>query len=171
MNELVDYEYGDLKPKRPTFLKVLCILSYISLGFAGIGLIITLLNGKPNPSEVEKGHTELIKMANELRGQKQTWLAGMLEQTADLATYQQANYWPLVGINAIVVLTGFLGVSYMWRGRKVGFHFYIIYCLISAGGLYLIAPANVIPAFTTISGLFVSGIFVLLYGLNLKHLK
>jgi hypothetical protein len=57
----------------------------------------------------------------------------------------------------------------MFRLKKTGFHLYIIYCLISAAQVYLVFPKELIVTSEFVTGFLVSGVFVLLYAMNLKH--
>lgn len=168
MSEQIDIEQEE---KRPTFLTVLCILSYITLGFAALGFIGSLVSGPPSSDQIEATEIELMKTATQFRDQGQTWAANVMEQITEFTTYQQVNFWFTTGLNALGALTGFLGVRMMWKGKRRGFHFYIIYNLIGVGGVYLVAPAHVVPSFVVISGLIFSAIFVGLYAINLKWMN
>lgn len=159
------------RPKRPVLLTVLCILSFITIGFGLLGVLFTLIGGEPSPEKIQAAYNELIQMAGEMRDKQLTTIADMIEQAADLTVYQQHRYWSVLGINALTMITGFVGVLFMFKGRRLGFHLYIIYNLISVGGMFLIVPSHMVPMVSVIMNLFISGLFIFLYALNLKWMN
>lgn len=155
-------------PKRPVLLTVLCILSFIVVGFGLLGVLFSVIGGQPSPEEIEATSNQLIQTASDMRDKNIIWAADMIEQMADLTVYQQQRYWSVLLVNALTMLTGFMGVLFMFRGKKLGFHLYIIYNLLSVGGTFLIVPSHMVPMATVILNLVISGVFILLYSRNLK---
>lgn len=157
--------------KRPVLLTVLCILSFIVVGFGLLGVLLSLLTGEPSVEQIEQSYNKMMQLASENRDQNLVFMADMLEQIAEMTSYQQHHYWSVLLVNAITMGTGFAGVLFMFRGRKLGFHLYIIYNLLSIGGTFLIVPSDMIPMASVIMNLILSGIFVFLYSLNLKWMN
>lgn len=157
--------------KRPVLLTVLCILSFIVVGFGLLGVLFSLIGGKPSAEDIENTYNVSIQAAGDMRDRQIIWLADMLEQAADLAAYQQHRYWSVLSINALTMITGFVGVLFMFKGRKLGFHLYIIYNLLSIGGTFLIVPSHMVPMASVIINLVISGLFIFLYSLNLKWMN
>ncbi|MDR0802439.1 hypothetical protein [Fluviicola sp.] len=164
-------EQQEKPSKRPVLLTVLCILSFIVVGFGLLGVLISLAGGQPSAAEIEKAYNLTMQMASDNRDQNITFLAEILEQMAEMTSYQQHHYWSVLLVNAITMGTGFAGVLMMFRGRKLGFHLYIIYNLLSVGGSFLIIPSHMIPMISVIMNLILSGVFVFLYSLNLKWMN
>nr|WP_294860669.1 hypothetical protein [uncultured Fluviicola sp.] len=158
-------------PKRPVLLTVLCILSFIVVGFGLLGVLFSLLGGQPSPEEIEATSNQLIQTAGDMRDKNIIWAADMIEQMADLTVYQQQRYWSVLLVNALTMLTGFVGVLFMFKGKKLGFHLYIVYNLLSVGGTFLIVPSHMVPMVTVIMNLIISGVFILLYSRNLKWMN
>ncbi len=161
-------EQIEQNPKRPVLLKVLCILSFIVVGFGSLMVLVSLLGGQPSPEEIEATSNQLIQTASDMRDKNIIWAADMFEQMADVTAYQQQRYWSVLSLNALTMFTGFIGVLFMFRGKKLGFHLYIIYNLLSVGGTFLIVPSHMISMATVIMNLIISGVFILLYSRNLK---
>ncbi|WP_300660347.1 hypothetical protein [Fluviicola sp.] len=157
--------------KRPVLLTVLCILSFIVVGFALLGVLFSLIGGEPSAQSIEKAYNQMMQMASSNRDQNLIFMADMLEQMAEVTSYQQQNYWLVLLVNAVTSGTGFVGVLMMFRGKKLGFHLYIIYSLLSFGGIFLIMPPHIDPLSSAIMSLVFSGVFVLLYSRNLKWMK
>lgn len=158
-------------PKRPVLLTVLCILSFIVVGFGLLGVLFSLLGGQPSAEEIESTSNQLIQTASEMRDKNIVWAADIIEQMSDLTVYQQHRYWSVLLINALTMVTGFMGVLFMFKGRKLGFHLYIIYNLLSIGGTFLIVPSHMVPMVSVIINLIISGLFIFLYSRNLKWMK
>ena len=157
--------------KRPVLLTVLCILSFIVVGFGLLGVLLSLLGGEPSVEQIERSYNQMMQLASDNRDQNVIFLAELLEQMAEMTSYQQHHYWSVLMVNALTMGTGFAGVLFMFRGRKLGFHLYIIYNLLSIGGSFLIVPSHMIPMVSVIMNLVLSGIFVFLYSLNLKWMN
>jgi hypothetical protein len=157
--------------KRPVLLTVLAVLSFIVIGYGFLGLLTSMLGGQPSPEEIDKGYQQIIQSVSDLRDQNAVGLADFFEQLANMIVYEQHHFFPVMLLNAVTIITGFIGVLFMLRGRRLGFHFYIIYNLLSIGGVYLIVPFNLVPNILLITSVFLSGLFVFLYSLNLKWMS
>lgn len=157
--------------KRPVLLTVLAVLSFIVIGYGMLGLLTSMLSGPPSPEQIDEGYQQVIQSVNDLRDQNAVAVADFFEQFANMVLYEQEHFFPIMLLNAVTVITGFIGVLFMLRGRRLGFHFYIIYNLLSIGGVYLIVPFEMVPNLILIASLILSGLFVFLYSLNLKWMN
>lgn len=167
-------EYNDVSKQsenRPRLLTVLCVLSFISLGFSALGILFSLIGGKPSADAIEQTYLRSLQNVSELRSRNMEGLASFFEQSAALAKYQQENYWQVMASNILVTTVGFLGVLYMLKGRKLGFHLYIWYSLLSVGISFLIIPSSMVQVPTVVMGLVLSGFFVFLYSKNLAWMN
>eukprot|EP01012_Entosiphon_sulcatum_P059964 TRINITY_DN84642_c0_g1_i1.p1 TRINITY_DN84642_c0_g1~~TRINITY_DN84642_c0_g1_i1.p1 ORF type:complete len:148 (+),score=10.27 TRINITY_DN84642_c0_g1_i1:26-445(+) len=128
--------------KRPTFLTVLCILSFIFSGLAIIGYITAI----------------------GLAGVASAAMSNLSEDA--MATYTGPSVgltWAYIVIGFITTLVGLFGVIKMWKLQKVGFYIYTACVVIS------IIMGIVYSGFGVMSILPL--VFVVLYGLNLKAMK
>ncbi|WP_343603709.1 hypothetical protein [Fluviicola sp.] len=157
--------------KRPVLLTVLCILSFIVVGFGVLGVLFSLIGGQPGAEDIEKAYNLTMQMASDYRDQNVIFLAELFEQVAEMSAYQQHHYWSVLLVNAVTMGTGLAGVLMMFKGKKLGFHLYIIYNLLSVGGSFLIIPSHMIPMVSVIMNLILAGVFVFLYSLNLKWMN
>jgi hypothetical protein len=157
--------------KRPQMLTVLCILTFVSTGFGVLGVLISALAGKQDSSTIKASNEIFVKLANDMRQQGSAWAAENMERLGEMAIYQNENHWLSLGLNAVALSAGVLGALYMWQGRKMGFHLYIIYSFFSVFGIYLIVPMDAIPTFSIVSNGIFAIIFILLYARNLKWLE
>src|ERR1041384_8237009 len=97
--------------------------------------------------------------------------ADMLEQLNVITAYSNENYWMMLGISVVSVATGLTGAIMMWKGRKTGFHLYIIYNIIMTLAVYAAVPIELVPAYLTITNVILSLIFILMYSRNLKWMR
>ena len=132
--------------KRPVFLTVLCILSFIAAGFAIFGYIGVI--------------TVMGAASAALSG-----LEGMEGMEA------VASAGPSVGMTWAYIIVGFLttivaliGVIKMWKLKKQGFMLY-------AGASIVSAIMGVVYSGLNIVGLIITVGFIVLYYLNVKHMN
>lgn len=159
------------KEPRPSFLTVLCILSFIFIGFSLVFGIIGVLNGPLSSDQITEQKVELTKSADEMRSLDMESFAVMMEQIQRMSESLNANFYASSILSVVVIVLGFMGVLQMWKGKKLGFHLYIGYSLLSIMQIYFfVSPAD-IPSFVVIWNLIISAIFVFMYSRNLKWLS
>ncbi len=157
--------------ERPTFLKVLCILSFISIGLSLIFSLGSLVGGPQSEEEMIAQKVQLLEANEELRDSGMTGMADMMEQITRMNESINANFYSASIVSILALLIGFYGVFSMWQGKKLGFHLYIVYSLISVGQLYLfVSPAD-IPTIAIVFNLIVAAVFVFMYSRNLHWMK
>ena len=98
---------ADAAKKRPGFLKVLCILSFIGIGFAVIGGIYNLLTFQTA--------IEGLRMAS-------AFLGDVGESFDKFIQWGTTVYI----INIVAALLCLVGVYMMWNLKKTGFYIYLI---------------------------------------------
>jgi hypothetical protein len=158
-------------PKRPTFLTVLCILSFIGGAWGIIGGIMSMT--------ASAGTEALSQMANDMDAAKAglgddaaSGIAGdMMDATAQFAI-KAASAAKSMGIaNIVLCIVSLLGVWMMWNLKKNGFY---LYTLATIGGLavpLIFLGVNLLSILSVGLGGLVGVVFIILYGLNLKHMS
>jgi hypothetical protein len=139
--------------KRPTFLTVLCILSFVA---AGISIVASVLGF------VGMQAAEGMMGSVEASMENMSTLPGMEEAAA---LWQYAKLLLIVGVGCTVL--ALVGVIMMWKLKKTGFYLYTAAQLIG-----IIVPV-VLVGMVGMSwlGLVFSIAFIVMYGLNLKHMS
>lgn len=159
------------KETRPTFLTVLCVLSFVFIGLSLLFGLIGLAGGPLSEEQLLESTVQLTKSADEMRSLDMESFAVMMEQISRMSVSINNNFYANGLVSIVVIVTGLFGVIQMMKGNKLGFHLYIIYSLLSIGQLYIfVSPAD-IPSIVVIWNLVISGIFVLMYSRNLKWLN
>ena len=167
MSEELDLSNG---LKRPVFLKVISVLSFVYLGFQSIKLFLGLIEGKLNSDELIEKKVQLTKIfrmfddGSEQVTESIRTTGLILEQTND-------SYWLVQILTLIIVAIGVSSVMKMFNGYRIGFHFYIIYSLISVGSIYLYLSPNLVSMPSLLMDVLISGLFIFMYSRNLHWMK
>jgi len=133
--------------KRPTLLTVLCILSFIAAGFGIIGYLGAIA-----------AVGLVAAAASSLDG-----AAGAMMATAGPSA---GLLWAYIIVGFVTTLIALFGVIKMWKMKKSGFMMYAV-------GVGAATIMNIITyGFgASIVGIIITGAFIALYGMNLKHMK
>ena len=159
------------QPKRPTLLTVVCILSFISIGFSFLGSVSQMIKGPQSEEQMLDQKVELTKTATQLDQMGSDYFGDAVRKMIVMTENLNENYLMVNLVGLISLAIGFFGVLKMYKGFKVGFHFYIVYSLITIGQIYLFVGASFVPSMVLYWNLFISGLFVFLYSRNLNWMK
>ncbi len=141
------------EPKRPQFLTVLCILSYIWSGFIILCLILGLAFSGLIFEFVEKAVNGDGDMhMNEMQ------IQGM----GKLIEMGQGTFVAIMGAYIVAMIISLLGVIKMWKLQKAGFYFYSV--INGLGIIYGIYDGSYVGSILSLA-------FIVMYGTNLKHMK
>ena len=135
------------KPKKPAFLKVLCILTFIGVGFGALVCIIMPF--------ISKSLYEMMTNAPGFDPDKQR--DAMIALTAPTWYYM---------VLLVLIIINLIGTIMMWRLNKNGFYIYLAAQVISN-----IFPILAIDMPISYFGIFITIAFIVMYGVNFKHLK
>lgn len=151
-NEMYDRREG----QRPVFITVLCILTWVGSFMGGIGGIFQLY-----------AYSALRELNSQFSSN------GFSDQNSS-----GYLFWIAIGIILGSLLCS-LGAIFMFRLKKIGFFIYLVGQLIPlAGSVYsmLVVSAGVqmLQTFSVIStgvGMIFPIAFIIMYGVNLKHMN
>lgn len=162
-----------MEPKRPQFLTVICVLTFIMCGLSFLGGIWSLIQNTPEhmAESIEQMRTISPQMADQMESQ-------MMEMQE--STYAQISPY----LNFVFILLSFLGAFMMWKLKKKGFYVYLAGELLPYVGLIfsgkqaiaMMGAAGGGVAQTAGIVMFVfmfifDAAFFVMYGLNLKHMN
>ena len=151
---------------RPSFLTVLCVLSgiYILLGLFG-----SIQNSFTNMEAQQEQLDQSLEIISDLYSQLGVD-ENLFDQINNYIQVKSDNLKFESLLNLIFLLIEGIGVYFMFMLQRRGFFVYLgaqvgfVFIPIIIQGLNMFSMAEMGV------GLFISGLFVLLYGLNLKHL-
>ncbi|GAB5418819.1 MAG: hypothetical protein Crog4KO_02010 [Crocinitomicaceae bacterium] len=163
MTDTTTLDTGDQQQpqKRPVFLTVLCILTWVGSGFSLLSGLIGLITG---PGEE---YAEIMNTPD---------ASGMLD---GLASFEDFLFWSNVsnGVGIGVAILCILGAVFMFQQKKMGFFLYtggsIIGVIIAAVAMNVLMPpmlAWVGYIMVVLSGV-ISAAFIIMYAVNLKHMN
>jgi hypothetical protein len=169
--DTIDEFGGAPAGKRPTFITVLCILTFVGCGIYLISSVYGLITFEQN----KKMTMALINGDNNVFG-------GLFQQVFSMSEKDMKNFfdWSLYNhfANLLNTATCLTGALMMWKLRRMGFYIYAvgtIFPIITSIGLWMAAQdAPMLGTGAAIGAIFmivVSIGFVVMYGLNLKHMR
>jgi len=156
---------------RPVMLLVICILSWVNIGFSFIISLFRLITGPATKEQIRANQADLKGAAVELRNGGQESFADIFDKIQNMQEILNDQHYVALSLTLLGLLIGFAGVSLMFLGRKLGFHIYIIYSIFTIGQIYLFFSASEIPSTLTWFGIIFSALFIALYARNLKWMN
>lgn len=158
-------------PKRPVFITVLGILTFVGCGIYLIGSIYGLATFEAN-----KQMTMLMVSGDD------TFLGGFFQSVFSMSKEDLENYfdWSLYNYFACLlnVATCLTGALMMWKLRRMGFYVYAvgtIFPMVTGIGLWIAAQDAPMLRTGASAGailmIIISVAFVVMYGVNLKHMN
>ncbi len=173
MTEYTVIDEQENKNNKPTtFLIILAVLSLLNMVFSFFGTIVAFFSGPFSEDQMEAQNADLYESIGLLQDQGMDGLAGTLEKIMLYADYMNSEAFVISNVSSLLVsILGIIAVVLMLKLKKIGFHLYVAYSLLPILLMYVISPAEFITTIVVVTSLIVSGIFCLLYGLNLKHMK
>lgn len=155
---------------RPTFLTVLCILTFVGAGIGFLGAVYGLATIQSTIAQLEQSRDSLSELGSTFGDDFNDIMASQIEVTKKYGL-----------ISAILNTVGnglcLLGAFWMWSLKKNGFYVYIIGQILPLiasfglmGGMDLGMFAGLAVG-AMIVGAMIPVAFIIMYGLNLKHMK
>lgn len=165
---LQDYDY---KPAgRPLFITVLCILTFVGSGLGLINGVYQYITAEKAASQMaiqKKQAAEDIKRSG--KNDAETRFAGkMVASIGSLKASDVKKGGLLAVLAAVFCITG---AFMMWRLRKTGYFVYIIGILTGIISPFIVFGSTNLAAIlgSTMVG-FIGIVFIILYGVNVKHM-
>ncbi|TNE77826.1 MAG: hypothetical protein EP333_00405 [Bacteroidetes bacterium] len=171
MTEVAEFQQEPEKKGRPGFLTVLGILSFIPIGANLLIILFQLAVGRPSDEALLEQRVELTATINELKDNGMDSFVNFFEQAMALNDEINANFYLALMISFVTYLVGLFGVIMMWKAKKLGFHLYILYCLLALGGIYIYASAANVSSMSQIFSAVISAAFIFMYSRNLHWMK
>ncbi|OGS76117.1 MAG: hypothetical protein A3D31_00650 [Candidatus Fluviicola riflensis] len=165
------FEEVEPQKKRPVFLTVLGILTFINSGFGLLGALMSYLAGPASSDEIEDYLALNMKNIEQIRGEGMDGFADTMEKMINSIQYSNDAHFLSTTLNLAISALAIAGVIMMFRGQKAGFHLYIIGCLLRISSFYFYTPAAEVSGMMVGYFTFTSLLFIFMYSRNLKWLK
>lgn len=162
---------SDKRPKRPVFLLVICILSFVWIGWGVLQGTAGLFQGPDSKESIENAIADLDEQMLQLKAQGMDSWEPTVEKIKVMVVVLNDNFYAYQALAIFIYILGFIAVLQMFRGKKLGFHLYVLYSLLSICDYYFFLSPSAIPTFVIMISAIFSGIFVSLYAANLKWMR
>lgn len=161
-----------VKPTRPTFLTVLCILTFIGSGW---GIINSAMSYASANLAAGLSQTAVEDAQRQLENEE---ISGAGAEMANQIFSGMSDFMNPENIrkNAVFSLVSYvftlLGAILMFRLSKTGFWLYMLGTLVGIVAPFIVyGGSNLLTIISSSALAFIGILFVVLYGLNFKHLK
>jgi hypothetical protein len=177
MEELNDMNEGQVIEKRPKFLFVISILSFVHIGFTVMTSLFGIVGGKLSTEELEAAKLQFVESQEQLdtlaKSEKvdMSYWSEILTKLEIMSDNMYANFVAYNGLMLLVALFAAIAVYLMFIGKKLGFHLYIGYCFLYVIQSYFFTTPSDVPTFVIVLNTLYGGIWVLMYSRNLKWMK
>lgn len=151
------------------FLITLCVLSFVYIGWSLISELLSFSTGRFNAEQMDYQRIEIMKNIHQMQELKMDFFEATFRNLLHLMEAVNNNFYLFHTLSLIFLLIGLVGVIFLLRRKKLGFHLYIIYSLLMSSIFYFVAAPQFVPGLVLGWNLFISGLFVLLYWLNVKR--
>jgi hypothetical protein len=158
------------KQDRPVFLTILCIISFVVLGFTIFKNIISFIFGKFGSSFYNLIQNNLENSLNQINATNPA-AASFVEKIFE-SILKLIDALPLLATMTIVLsVVALAGVIMMWSLIKNGFYVYAGAKIVLIFVPMMLIGINFLSMLMAMTSLFVAAIFITLYALNLKAMK
>ena len=156
--------------KRPTFLTVLCILTFIGSGWGVLSQLFSLLftNLVDVIAQTEQLNTMMDNMES---GAGTSFLSGILSSSQEVmqATMMHAKSIAVIGL--VLSLLSLCGAILMFSLRRIGFYIYTVAQLLLLFVVPYFAGFSMIVVMGMLFSALFTVVFIILYALNLKAMR
>jgi hypothetical protein len=147
---------------RPDLITKLGVLGFINTGFFGLLYALgvpsmLVLAHMPLEDYIALFSAEMAKWPTDVEPDQMLWFAEFLHSHGAL----------LMGILLARTVLRFVGILFMWRGRKMGFHIYAAAQLIGIFAPHIVLPLNLLG----VGGPLLAVGMTALYGTQVKRMR
>lgn len=163
--------FEEKQMKRPTFLTVLCILTFIGSGWGILSELFSLITaGMVNQSVQMEQYTQAMDQLAD-SGVSSSFISGLLSSSQEVIQASMMYRTQIAVCGLILSVISLIGALLMFRLKRIGFYFYTAAQVLMLG----ITPIFIGFSLITITSLIFSAIFallfIILYAVNLKYMK
>ncbi|HUS00822.1 MAG TPA: hypothetical protein VMY77_03805 [Chitinophagaceae bacterium] len=168
-----DLEEFEAQPaQRPTFLKVLCILTFIGSSYAIISSTITYFNADMFSKKIVETKSEINRDVQHQRKSTPESNAFKSKMMNNMAVMTEPGNLRKSSIGTIISsVFCLIGAILMWRLNRKGFYIYVVGTIIGIAVPLYVFGNNLITALSVGIGALIGILFVIFYAMNLKSMK
>lgn len=154
---------------RPTFLTVLCILTFIGSGLNFLSSLMSIATSKVTSST---GFMSMIyESMNQSMEEIPESMVNMMETVMTTVT-KVMEHGATIGItNTILYAASVLGAVLMFNLKKNGFYLYSAAQILLLFVLPVVVGFNIVTMMGLVFSLIFTAAFIIMYGVNVKYMK
>lgn len=156
--------------QRPTFLTVLCVLSFVGGLWGAWDGMKSAFTDAPL-EEVEEARMAIEEAMTQVDGPGADVAVRMMEEGLALAEQAATNAVPLGYIGLISSVLGLVGVWMMWNLRKNGFYIYVVSSILGLSLPYIFIGFSMVGLLGLGFVGFITVLFIVLYAIHLKYMS
>ena len=156
--------------KRPTFLTVLCILTFIGSGWGVLSQLFSLLftNLVDVSAQTEQLNTMMDNMES---GAGTSFLSGILSSSQEVMQATMMHAKSIAVISLVLSLLSLCGAILMFSLRRIGFYIYTVAQLLLLFVVPYFAGFSMIVVMGMLFSALFTVVFIILYAQNQKAMR
>ena len=173
MNEYAIDKPDDLiAAKRPTFLTVLCILTFVVSGYHVIMAIIGLFTSKSfDPQQWQDISNQMGEAMSSADSSSQEMATQIMDAFSSMMQRGIANAMTLGLVAIAASVLSILGAYWMFKLKKIGYYTYIVAKVIGIIIPLIIFGVNILTIIMYGFIVVIAVLFIVLYGINKKYMR
>ncbi len=161
-------EFETTRPQRPTFLKVLCILTFIFSSYTILSQAYVYFQAEETSKQMEEAKSEITKEKSK-SPEESSFLNKVMGGMSEMSTPE--NLRKVAIGNLISSALSLLGAILMWRLNRSGFYLYVLGTIVGIVIPFYLFGNNFLTAISTGFASFVGLLFIIFYAMNLKSMR
>ena len=171
-DQTLDVGEGSISARRPTFLTVLCIITFVVSGYHLVMAIVGFFSNKSfDPAQWQDISNQMAEAMAGTDAASQEMAARMMEAISHMMQAGIENATAL-GITALLTAAvSILGAYLMFNLKQVGYYTYIAAKVIGVIIPLIIFGVNILTLFMYGFIAIIGVLFIVLYGINRKYMR
>lgn len=164
------FEVQQNKPQRPTFLLVLCILTFIGSGWNVLTNLFSIFTaGFMNGNLQMEQYSNMVgEMEN---NSASAFMSGFLNSSMEVLQATAMHAREIAVMQLVLSLLSLLGAILMFQLRRSGFFLYTAAQILALFVLPYFAGFSTLVVIGMLWSAFISLIFIVMYAVNLKYMR
>lgn len=159
--------FGVERPVRPTFLTVLCILTFIGSGWGLLNNLFQLVMFTP-----ERLVTQIQQITSMAGAETQpSWAASIMSSSLEVLQTTIMHGQAIYSLAALCALMSLVGAFMMYKLKKFGFYLYSLAQIAALFILPFYSGWNSVVMISMVMSGFFALLFIILYAVNYSKLK
>lgn len=163
------FEEKQNSPVRPTFLLVICILTFIGSGWSVLSNLFSIFTSGMMDSSLQM--EQYSNMMGNIEGSaSSSFLTGFLNSSMEVLQATAANAREIAVMQLVLSVISLLGGIMMFQLRRFGFYLYTAAQILALFVLPYFAGFSTLVVIGMLWSAFISLIFIILYAVNLRYM-